>query len=59
MSKISKPIPLLLIIGIISSMTIRLNENKKQAIEITIGFKVEYDKNRNFFIFKFEGSSLL
>ena len=57
MSKISKLHLLLLLLSSISRVRTLLNENERQAINMTVGSIVEYDKNRNYFQFTFEGSN--
>ena len=55
MQKISKIILVLLLLGNISSLQTWLNEDKEQPIEIQNGSKVEYDKERSYFMFNYEG----
>ena len=47
----------LLLFSHISSIETILAEEDKQAIEINIGSKVEYDQNRNNFQFEYKGSN--
>ena len=47
----------LLLLGNIKSILTGLNEEEKEAIDIKIGYKVEYDINRSYFQFKYEGSN--
>ena len=51
----------LVLLSNIKSIRTGINEEKyeeeKQAIEIRIGYKVGYDKDRNYFQFKYEGSN--
>ena len=54
MPKISELFLLLLFLNNIQAL---LKEDQRQAIEIQIGSKVEYDKNRNYFQFLYEGST--
>ena len=52
MTKISE---LFLVLLFLNNIQALLNEDQKQTIEIQIGSKVEYDKNRNYFQFLYEG----
>ena len=56
MSKISKLYLLLLLLSSISGIQTLSDKNKTDAIEMTVGSRVEFDKNRNYFKFTFEGS---
>ena len=57
MSKISLFFLLLLLIDCFSCIETELYEEQKQAVEINISSKVEYDQNNNYFQFKYEGSN--
>ena len=57
MSKMSNILLFLLLLGNIKSILTGLNEEEKEAIDIKISYKVEYDINRSYFQFKYEGSN--
>ena len=57
MSKMSNILLFFLLLGNIKSILTGLNEEEKEAIDIKIGYKVEYDINRSYFQFKYEGSN--
>ena len=57
MSKMSNILFFFLLLGNIKSILTGLNEEEKEAIDIKIGYKVEYDINRSYFQFKYEGSN--
>ena len=57
MSKMSNILLFFLLLGNIKSIINGLNEEEKEAIDIKIGYKVEYDINRSYFQFKYEGSN--
>ena len=59
MSKMLNFLLVLLLLGNIKSILTGINEeeDEKQAIDIKFGYKVEYDKNRNYFRFIYEGSN--
>ena len=57
MKAISELLLLFFLLNYIASLQAGLNEDEKEPQKIKIGSKVEYDNNKNYFSFQYEGSN--